>query len=278
MLMPGRSYNSAEYRYGFNGQEKDDEVYGSGNINTAEFWQYDTRLGRRWNVDPKPVVGLSQYSAFANNPVLYNDIKGDTVGISLFKKDDSFHKQAKDHLKDAGKVDGVFAVYAHGNPQVIVNSNTDEALKSPRDILNELGKSDPKGALLKAIDNKDAITLILYSCNTGTNSYIDKDGGYQLREYDQSVAEKIHEAYPNINVVAPVGYQNYNTGKGPNYVTKYSAAGERTVISPQEAYRTFSSSTKTQEKTSPDSNLWQSAKNIVSKIIDFFISKDSKKE
>jgi hypothetical protein len=103
MLMPGRSYNSAEYRYGFNGQEKDDEVYGSGNINTAEFWQYDTRLGRRWNVDPKPVVGLSQYSAFANNPVLYNDIKGDTVGISLFKKDDSFHKQAKDHLKDAGK-------------------------------------------------------------------------------------------------------------------------------------------------------------------------------
>jgi hypothetical protein len=52
MLMPGRKYNSNAYRWGFNGQEKDDEVYGSGNLNTAMFWEYDTRLGRRWNVDP----------------------------------------------------------------------------------------------------------------------------------------------------------------------------------------------------------------------------------
>src|SRR5690606_18721571 len=40
------------YKYGFNGQEKDNEVYGDGNSYTAEFWQYDPRLGRRWNVDP----------------------------------------------------------------------------------------------------------------------------------------------------------------------------------------------------------------------------------
>jgi hypothetical protein len=44
-----RSFAGAAYRYGFNGQEKDDEVCGSGNLNTAEFWEYDTRLGRRWN-------------------------------------------------------------------------------------------------------------------------------------------------------------------------------------------------------------------------------------
>jgi len=40
------------YRYGFNGQEKTDELKGSGNHYTAEFWEYDSRLGRRWNVDP----------------------------------------------------------------------------------------------------------------------------------------------------------------------------------------------------------------------------------
>ncbi|MBK8659365.1 MAG: hypothetical protein IPN22_10995 [Bacteroidetes bacterium] len=76
MLMPGRSYNSAGYRYGFNGQEKDDEVYGSGNINTAEFWQYDTRLGRRWNVDPLTYEWQSSYAAFNNNPVYFNDPLG----------------------------------------------------------------------------------------------------------------------------------------------------------------------------------------------------------
>ena len=41
------------YRFGFNGQEKDDEIFGStGTSYTAEFWQYDARIGRRWNVDP----------------------------------------------------------------------------------------------------------------------------------------------------------------------------------------------------------------------------------
>ena len=44
--------NTLIYQYGFIGQEKDDEVSGAGNINAAEFWQYDTRLGRSWNVDP----------------------------------------------------------------------------------------------------------------------------------------------------------------------------------------------------------------------------------
>jgi hypothetical protein len=31
MQMPGRSYNSTQYRYGFGGMEKDDEIAGSGN-------------------------------------------------------------------------------------------------------------------------------------------------------------------------------------------------------------------------------------------------------
>lgn len=66
------------YRFGFNGQEKDDEIAGEGNINTAMYWEYDTRLGRRWNLDPKPVVGLSEYACFANNPIWYRDINGDS--------------------------------------------------------------------------------------------------------------------------------------------------------------------------------------------------------
>ena len=66
------------YRFAFNGQEKDDEVAGAGNSMTAEFWQYDSRLGRRWNVDPRPHVSVSAYSCFYNCPVLITDIKGDT--------------------------------------------------------------------------------------------------------------------------------------------------------------------------------------------------------
>ncbi|MFN9319888.1 MAG: hypothetical protein ACK58Q_04825, partial [Chitinophagales bacterium] len=63
MPMPNRTYSlsSSKYRFGFNGQEKDDEVYGAGNLNTAEFWEYDTRIGRRWNTDPRPNISVSSY-------------------------------------------------------------------------------------------------------------------------------------------------------------------------------------------------------------------------
>lgn len=79
MLMLGKQYtaNCTDYRYGFNGQEKDNDISGNGNLNTAEFWEYDTRVGRRWNLDPKPRVGISDYSTFDDNPISNNDPDGD---------------------------------------------------------------------------------------------------------------------------------------------------------------------------------------------------------
>jgi len=73
MLMKKRTFSNEEYRYGFNSQEKDDEVAGSGNMNTAEYWEYDCRLGRRWNLDPVIKVFESPYASFANNPIWFAD-------------------------------------------------------------------------------------------------------------------------------------------------------------------------------------------------------------
>ncbi|MES2382809.1 MAG: hypothetical protein V4538_17310 [Bacteroidota bacterium] len=77
-----------EYRFGFNGQEKDDEVSGEGNTMTATFWECDVRLGRRFNLDPKPGLGISEYACFANNPVYNQDIKGDSINLSKFVAQD----------------------------------------------------------------------------------------------------------------------------------------------------------------------------------------------
>lgn len=76
MQMPGRSWNSGEYRYGFNGQEKSDEVKGEGNSYTAQFWEYDARIGKRWNVDPEVKPYESPYATFANSPIWLNDPDG----------------------------------------------------------------------------------------------------------------------------------------------------------------------------------------------------------
>ena len=81
MVQPGRSYNSPDYRYGFNTQEKVDEVKGSGNHYTAEFWLYNPRAVHRWNMDPKAHPGFSPYDIMRGNPIMFNDPYGDTVNI-----------------------------------------------------------------------------------------------------------------------------------------------------------------------------------------------------
>lgn len=85
MLQPDRHYWLGTYRYGFNGQERSDEVVGEGNHTTAEFWEYDTRIGRRWNIDPKLKTGESSYFTFSGNPILLADPHGDTVIVNSFR-------------------------------------------------------------------------------------------------------------------------------------------------------------------------------------------------
>jgi RHS repeat-associated protein len=71
------SLNNSQFRYGFNGQEKSSEI--GPNTNTALFWEYDSRIGRRWNRDPKSDYSISSYACFSNNPIGFSDPFGDTL-------------------------------------------------------------------------------------------------------------------------------------------------------------------------------------------------------
>ena len=73
--------NRDHYRYGYNGQIKVNELAGLGNHNTAEFWEYDTRTGKRANPDPPPDPSVSSYAAFGNSPIWLSDVRGDTPMI-----------------------------------------------------------------------------------------------------------------------------------------------------------------------------------------------------
>jgi RHS repeat-associated protein len=86
MTMPGRKFSAAnaKYRYGFNGQEHDKEL--NENITTALYWEYDSRIGRRWNLDPVPQVGVSDYACLGNNPINLSDADGDNPGPPGKKK------------------------------------------------------------------------------------------------------------------------------------------------------------------------------------------------
>ena len=77
---------------------------------TAEFWQYDARLGRRFNQDPKPNPSISYYACFANNPIWYNDPHGDSIEVKyggflfLFKKTATY-KDGEWYDKKGNKVE-----------------------------------------------------------------------------------------------------------------------------------------------------------------------------
>jgi hypothetical protein len=74
------------YRFGFNTQEKSIELNSGGNLTTALFWEYDSRIGRRWNLDPKPQISISDYGVNGLNPIIMFDPMGDKFKISTKDK------------------------------------------------------------------------------------------------------------------------------------------------------------------------------------------------
>ena len=79
MLMPERSYaNGGQYRYGFNGKEKDDEVKGAGAQYDYGFRVYDPRIARFLSVDPliQTYPWWTPYQYAGNSPISFIDVDG----------------------------------------------------------------------------------------------------------------------------------------------------------------------------------------------------------
>ena len=66
------------YRFGFNGQEKDNEVKGVGNSLDFKFRVYDSRLGKFLSMDPltKSYPYYTPYQFGGNKPIRFIDIEG----------------------------------------------------------------------------------------------------------------------------------------------------------------------------------------------------------
>jgi len=72
MLQPGRRANTGDYRYGFQGQEMDNEVKGEGNSINYKYRMYDPRVGRFFALDPleKTYPWYSPYQ-FSGNKIMH---------------------------------------------------------------------------------------------------------------------------------------------------------------------------------------------------------------
>ena len=76
--LPERGYDGAGYKFGFNGKENDDEVYGDGDFQDYGMRMYDTRVGRFASVDPisKVYPMLSPYQFASNSSISGVDMDG----------------------------------------------------------------------------------------------------------------------------------------------------------------------------------------------------------
>ncbi len=89
-----------EYRYGFNGMEKDDEVKGGGNSYDYGARMYDSRLGRWLSIDEMvdryPYV--SPYNYALDMPIIATDREGRDIGIVVTSMANSPGAGKKGHM------------------------------------------------------------------------------------------------------------------------------------------------------------------------------------
>ncbi|WP_255512767.1 RHS repeat-associated core domain-containing protein [Flavobacterium sp. GT3R68] len=92
MLVPGRHATNISngYRYGFQGQEQDNELKGEGNSLDYTFRMHDPRIGRFFAVDPlaREYAYLSSYQFASNSPIALVEIEGCEGGYNSMTAED----------------------------------------------------------------------------------------------------------------------------------------------------------------------------------------------
>jgi RHS repeat-associated protein len=105
-VMPNRHGNDNQYRYGFQGQEKDDEIKGEGNSINYKYRMDDPRIGRFFAVDPlaSKYPHNSPYAFSENKVIDCIELEGlesfrithdnyDRIHLSLININDAFEVQ-----------------------------------------------------------------------------------------------------------------------------------------------------------------------------------------
>ena len=160
--MPRRIFQvgSDSYRYGFGGQEKSNEIKGEGNSYTAQFWEYDPRLVRRWNIDPKSNENQSPYVCFSNNPINNIDINGD-IDSTVTSPDGG-----KITLPDGAKITGV-----HNTDKGIINgvNNADGTAASINVAKGSVFRFEFNGDTYNSLYDIQTASFMGYGKNGSTN-------------------------------------------------------------------------------------------------------------
>ncbi|OED45288.1 hypothetical protein AB832_01400 [Flavobacteriaceae bacterium (ex Bugula neritina AB1)] len=203
MLLPNRHGNSSDYRYGFNGMEKDDELKGTGNSYDFTKRFHDPRVGRFFSIDPldKQYPFQSPYIFAGANPIRYIDIKGMGPG------DPPVNVNAIQNL-DKAFIESL--VDMAGSTKV--NTNSLGWPRDPQYFWNEFKTSE----IGKASLSEDNLQLI----KDGKSAKVDKQWNDAMRKYDLDgkIGEGIEHHHHNKGRTAYPRPKSKHTSKAWNKV------------------------------------------------------------
>ena len=200
-------YEYFRYRYGFQGEENDDEIKGYGNSVNYTYRMHDPRLGRFFAIDPlyKDYAWNSPYAFSANRVIDGIELEGLEVILINPTVDPIIHSGAQT-ITDKSALH----IVAHGSPEGIRNLKSDGTKGNWVDTKSEfvavLKKSDQWETDSKASD----FVIILHSCRTGRTS----------NKYGESFAQEMSREL-NTTIIAPTerDYFSSNGESGPHKKT-----------------------------------------------------------
>ena len=191
---------TGNYSFAFNGQEKDDEVYGSvGTSYTAQFWQYDSRLGRRWNIDPafadKP--WMSSYHAFSNKPIMNIDPNG--ASDDWVQNEETDEYEWMDNVTSADNTPEGYRYVGHDDKDILTDLNLPSEFSTKTESRTSFGIDGDNGRGVPIGTN----TKVSVKIKVNVNVVYDKDNISNNNTYGKTFKGVTFKAYFNQSSISP---------------------------------------------------------------------------
>ena len=166
--MPGRSFQSSnEYRYGFNGQEQDPDLFNGGVV--FKYRTEDPRVARFFSVDPiaSQYPELTPYQVASLSPIYMVELEGlegfPIHGTGQSRSDKIYADNLLEEFKRVGEFSVLDESFSWGKRSWLGNRRYRERAKSSFDLANHVVETRNKLLSEGVISESEPIVLIGYS-------------------------------------------------------------------------------------------------------------------